>query len=80
MDIFSARKTADIVRIRHVAMYLAKTMTMHSFAEIGRRFEGKDHTTVLHAVRRTERLIEQDEQIASEVTAIKAIITSQLPL
>lgn len=51
-DILSSRRTANVVRPRQIAMYLAKTMTLRSLPEIGRRFGGRDHTTVLHAVRK----------------------------
>ena len=50
-DLLSSRRTANVVRPRQVAMYLAKTLTLRSLPEIGRRFGGRDHTTVLHAVR-----------------------------
>ena len=48
-DLLSSRRTANVVRPRQVAMYLAKTLTLRSLPEIGRRFGGRDHTTVLHA-------------------------------
>ena len=51
-DLLSSRRTANVVRPRQVAMYLAKTLTLRSLPEIGRRFGGRDHTTVLHAVRK----------------------------
>ena len=54
-DLLSSRRTANVVRPRQVAMYLAKTLTLRSLPEIGRRFGGRDHTTVLHAVRKIER-------------------------
>jgi hypothetical protein len=56
-DILSARRTAKIVRPRQEAMWLAKEFTLFSYPEIGRRFEGRDHTTVLHAVRKISGLI-----------------------
>lgn len=49
-DLLSARRTANVVRPRQVAMYLCKVLTLRSLPEIGRRFGGRDHTTVLHAV------------------------------
>jgi hypothetical protein len=58
VDLSSARRTANLVNPRQVAMYLAKTMTGKSLPEIGRRFGGRDHTTVLHAVRKIERKVE----------------------
>lgn len=68
-DILSARRTANIVRPRQIAMYLCKTLTLRSLPEIGRRFF-RDHTTVLHAVRKIEGLIQTDENIAREVAAL----------
>lgn len=53
-DILSARRSAHIVKPRQIAMYLSKKRTLRSLPEIGRRFGGKDHTTVLHAVRKVE--------------------------
>ena len=55
-DILSSRRTAIVVKPRQVAMYLAKALTLRSLPEIGRRFGGRDHTTVLHAVRKIEGL------------------------
>jgi len=56
-DLLSSRRTANIVRPRQVAMYLCKTLTLRSLPEIGRRFGGRDHTTVLHAVRKISWLV-----------------------
>jgi chromosomal replication initiator protein len=70
-DLLSSRRTANVVRPRQVAMYLAKTMTLRSLPEIGRRFGGRDHTTVLHAVRKIENLIGNDTALADEVDALK---------
>jgi chromosomal replication initiator protein len=70
-DLLSARRTANVVRPRQVAMYLAKTMTLRSLPEIGRRFGGRDHTTVLHAVRKIEHLIGSDQTLADEVETLK---------
>jgi chromosomal replication initiator protein len=70
-DLLSARRTANVVRPRQVAMYLAKTMTLRSLPEIGRRFGGRDHTTVLHAVRKIEHLIGSDQSLADEIEIIK---------
>ena len=55
-DILSSRRTATVVKPRQVAMYLSKALTLRSLPEIGRRFGGRDHTTVLHAVRKIEGL------------------------
>lgn len=71
-DILSARRTANVVLPRQVAMYLAKVLTLRSLPEIGRRFGGRDHTTVLHAVRKIEALIPRDKGLEADVESIKA--------
>jgi chromosomal replication initiator protein len=70
-DLISARRTAIVVRPRQIAMYLAKTLTLRSLPEIGRRFGGRDHTTVLHAVRKIEALVGNDGALAEEIETIK---------
>jgi chromosomal replication initiator protein len=52
-------------------MYLAKTLTLRSLPEIGRRFGGRDHTTVLHAVRKIEALVVKDVALSEEVESLK---------
>jgi chromosomal replication initiator protein len=52
-------------------MYLAKTLTLRSLPEIGRRFGGRDHTTVLHAVRKIEGLVGHDAMLADEIEVLK---------
>lgn len=73
-DLLSNRRTRQIVRPRQIAMYLAKMMTPRSLPEIGRRFGGRDHTTVLHAVRKIEDLIAGDNKLAQEVELLKRLI------
>ncbi len=70
-DLLSSRRTANVVRPRQVAMYLAKTLTLRSLPEIGRRFGGRDHTTVLHAVRKIEGLVGNDIALAEEIEILK---------
>jgi chromosomal replication initiator protein len=70
-DLLSSRRTRTIVRPRQIAMYLAKMLTPRSLPEIGRRFGGRDHTTVLHAVRKIEELIEGDSALADEIELLK---------
>ncbi len=70
-DLLSSRRTANVVRPRQVAMYLAKTLTLRSLPEIGRRFGGRDHTTVLHAVRKIENLVNNDAALAEEIELLK---------
>jgi chromosomal replication initiator protein len=73
-DLLSSRRTRTIVRPRQIAMYLAKVLTPRSLPEIGRRFGGRDHTTVLHAVRKIEGLIEGDKSLADEIELLKRMI------
>ncbi|MEO8667325.1 MAG: chromosomal replication initiator protein DnaA [Bauldia sp.] len=73
-DLLSARRTRTIVRPRQIAMYLAKVLTPRSLPEIGRRFGGRDHTTVLHAVRKIEGLISGDKVLAEEIELLKRMI------
>lgn len=73
-DMVSSRRNRSVVRPRQICMYLAKTMTDRSFPEIGRRFGGRDHTTVLHAVRKIEGLIKDDRSFADEVEKLKRLV------
>lgn len=76
-ELLSNRRTRTIVKPRQVAMYLAKVMTPRSLPEIGRRFGGRDHTTVLHAVRKIEGLSGEDRQLAQEIELLKRLISDQ---
>ncbi|ORE94434.1 chromosomal replication initiator protein DnaA [Acuticoccus yangtzensis] len=73
-DLVSARRTKVIVRPRQIAMYLSKTLTPRSLPEIGRRFGNRDHTTVLHAVRKVEELIQKDQQMAEDIETLKRLL------
>ncbi|RAH99429.1 chromosomal replication initiator protein DnaA [Acuticoccus sediminis] len=73
-DLVSARRTKVIVRPRQIAMYLSKTLTPRSLPEIGRRFGNRDHTTVLHAVRKVEDLITKDTQMAEDIETLKRLL------
>jgi chromosomal replication initiator protein len=76
-DILSSRRTANVVRPRQIAMYLSKQLTLRSLPEIGRRFGGRDHTTVLHAVRKIEELVSKDKSLAEVVELLKRILSEQ---
>ena len=76
-DLLSNRRTRTIVRPRQVAMYLAKTLTPRSLPEIGRRFGGRDHTTVLHAVRKIEGEQSKDAKLSQELEILKRLIQEQ---
>ena len=73
-DMISARRSRIIARPRQVAMFLAKTLTSKSLPEIGRRFGGRDHTTVIHAVKKIEDLKHKDLQIAEEVEILRRML------
>ncbi len=66
-DMHSARRARNIARPRQIAMYLSKKLTSCSLPEIGRKFGGKDHTTVIHAVRKVEELCGQDKDFRENV-------------
>jgi len=70
-DMLSPRRTRSIARPRQVAMYLAKTMTEHSLPEIGRQFGKRDHTTVIHAVKKVEELQITDTQIVKDIEVLR---------
>ena len=69
-DLLSERRTRAVARPRQIAMWLCKQHTTRSYPDIGRRFGGRDHTTVLHGVRKIEELMAQDDQIARDVGAL----------
>ena len=73
-DMQSARRSRNIARPRQVAMYLAKQLTSRSLPEIGRKFGGRDHTTVMHAVRKIEELSNEDPSFGDEVSLIRRSI------
>ncbi len=70
-DLIGPRRVRTIARPRQVAMYLSKQLTARSLPEIGRRFGGRDHTTVMHGVRRIEDLKAVDNQIAEDVELLR---------
>ncbi|MDC0139540.1 chromosomal replication initiator protein DnaA [Hyphomicrobiales bacterium] len=69
-DLLSARRHKTIVYPRQIGMYLSKILTSRSLPEIGRKFGGRDHTTVLHAVRKIERLIKEDAAIRTSIESL----------
>lgn len=73
-DMLSARRARAVARPRQVAMYLAKQLTARSLPEIGRKFGGRDHTTVIHAVRRIEQLRESDSAMNEDVEKLQRLL------
>jgi chromosomal replication initiation ATPase DnaA len=77
-DLISARRTADVVRPRQIAMFLAKNLTPNSLPVIGRKFGGRDHTTVLHAIRKIEALRSRDTTLAMDLDAISRAVAARV--
>jgi chromosomal replication initiator protein len=73
-DLLSPRRARTVVVPRQIGMYLAKKMTARSLPEIGRRFGGRDHSTVLHAVRKIEGQIQTDDRLAREVALLIRLV------
>jgi chromosomal replication initiator protein len=73
-DMSSARRARAVARPRQVAMYLAKVLTARSLPEIGRKFGGRDHTTVMHAVRKIEELKAADPALAEDVELLRRML------
>jgi chromosomal replication initiator protein len=69
-EMVSARRARAVARPRQIAMYLSKQLTPRSLPEIGRRFGGRDHTTVIHAVKQIEKLRASDSEIDSDVRTL----------
>lgn len=73
-DMHSARRARSVARPRQVAMYLSKQLTARSLPEIGRKFGGRDHTTVMHAVRKVEELKGMDPGFAEDVELLRRML------
>lgn len=74
-DMSSDRRVRQVARPRQVAMYLAKKLTTLSLPEIGKNFGGRDHTTVLHAVKKIEQALKEDVKLAEDVDLLSNILT-----
>ena len=75
-DMHSARRARAVARPRQVAMYLSKQLTTHSLPEIGRKFGGRDHTTVMHAVRKIEELHGTDPSLCEDIDLLRRMLES----
>ena len=73
-DMIGPKRVRTIARPRQVAMYLAKQLTPRSLPEIGRRFGGRDHTTIMHGVRRIEELMATDSQLADDLQLLRRLL------
>ena len=70
-DMISVRRSRLVARPRQVAMYLSKTYTPKSLPEIGRMFGGRDHTTVMHAIKKVQELCKEDSSFAEHIKVLK---------
>ena len=75
-EMSSARRSRQVARPRQVAMYLAKQLTSRSLPEIGRKFGGRDHTTVMHAVKKVEELSLSDQNFAEDIELLRRMLQS----
>ena len=66
-DMHSARRSRTVARPRQVAMFLAKNLTTRSLPEIGRKFGGRDHTTVIHAIKKIKELVKNDSSLSEDI-------------
>ena len=75
-DMASPRRARAVARPRQVAMYLAKQLTSRSLPEIGKKFGDRDHTTVMHAVKRVAELMTRDAAFAEDVEVLRRLLES----
>jgi chromosomal replication initiator protein len=73
-DMIGPKRLRNIARPRQVAMYLSKQLTPRSLPEIGRRFGGRDHTTIMHGVRKIEELMTTDSQLADDLQLLRRLL------
>ncbi len=73
-DMMGPKRARNVARPRQIAMYLSKQLTCRSLPEIGRRFGGRDHTTIMHGVRKIEELVGEDSSIAEDVAMLKRLL------
>ena len=76
-DMHSARRSRTIARPRQIAMYLSKNLTTRSLPEIGRKFGGRDHTTVIHAIKKVEELKKNDSNFTEDVEILTRSLETQ---
>jgi chromosomal replication initiator protein len=73
-DMHSPRRVQHVAQARQIAMYLSKELTSKSFPEIGRKFGGRDHTTVMHAVRKVKEIMDTDPTMAEDVDLLRRMM------
>ncbi len=75
-DILSQRRHRSVVWPRQIGMFLSKQLTSRSLPEIGRRFGNRDHTTVLHAIRKIDKILPDDPQLRDEIEELKKLLSN----
>lgn len=73
-DMMGPKRARNVARPRQIAMYLSKQLTSRSLPEIGRRFGGRDHTTIMHGVRRIEELLVEDSTMVEDIAVLKRML------
>lgn len=79
LSMTTARRARDFAHPRQIAMYLSSELTPKSLPEIGRRFGGRDHTTVIHAIKAVKGRIATDPEIAADVALLRAELCPVVP-
>ena len=75
-DMHSARRSRAVARPRQIAMFLAKNLTSRSLPEIGRKFGGRDHTTVIHAIKKVQELTKNDSSLSEDIEILTRSLQS----
>ena len=75
-DMHSARRSRTVARPRQIAMFLAKNLTTRSLPEIGRKFGGRDHTTVIHAIKKIQELVKNDSSLSEDIEILTRSLQS----
>jgi chromosomal replication initiator protein len=75
-EVLSAKRTQNLTKPRHVAMYLSKILTSKSLPDIGKKFGGKDHTSVIHSIRKIETMIQDDPDFARDIENLRKTLES----
>ena len=72
----SARRSRTVARPRQIAMFLSKNLTTRSLPEIGRKFGGRDHTTVIHAIKKIQELVKNDSTLSEDIEILTRSLQS----
>jgi chromosomal replication initiator protein len=78
VELCSKRRQANLAHVRHIAFWLCRELTVASYPTIGRMFGGRDHTTVMHGVRKVDRSIASNGALGAQATFLKAVLEDRL--